>query len=264
MNAPTAGTALLAETQELTDAETPKVLEFEWPPRGVKMSSEKMPPPPPAMRKFVRSLSLLGIPIREICRRVGERVGEAYHAQYLYRDFRSDLVARAPRRAAMQKKVRLIKKPEGWKPITKGSPFSFADVLAILQSDLDSKDLAKLYGTSEKLIVSMRKGEARYMRKFFPRLMAMKVSVTPEEMRQRGRVVSDLARKTVSQMAVMIDNFLTMIETGAMRNPLEIGITEDSTVLYKKEGDAIARRIVNSQLEKRAALVEGWTEEVPQ
>ena len=266
----TQGTELSSENANLASVRAPAELSYEWPPRGIRQTAmNAMPPPPPELKRFVRSMSVLGVPVKEIARRVQQRIGtRSYHMRSLYRDFAEDLLPRMKRGPRGSRRVRLIEKPPGWKPMLQGSPFSYADVLAILQSDLDSRDLARLYGVNEVLIYKMRRGESKLTQYILPRIMITKERIAPKDMAYRARVTSDIAVKLVQQMRDMVAYSFGLIEEGVLADPVGFDAPKKSvlaSVLYRRnpESGALEERTVTTTQEKKAAKLSGWTEEKP-
>lgn len=252
----TAGTAVQAETAPIEGAPPPAGLSYEWPPK--RDLRHNRPPPPPELKKFVRAMSELGVPVHEIARRVRDRIGaKYYHMRNLYRDFSEDLIPRMKRGAKGQRRIRLVEKPAGWKPIKPGAPFSYADILAILQSDLDSRDLGRLYGVKDELVYKIRRGESQYTKYLLPR-MTVADDDSPQGMAYRAMVTADLAVRLVRQMALMIERYHEKI--------LAASKTKDQVTLYRKNAEAaggIEERIVDGDVELRAARLAGWSQERP-
>jgi hypothetical protein len=247
----------------LEGARPPETLSYDWPPHDMR---RLRPPPPPELKTFVRAMSVLGIPVREIARRVKDRIGvKTYHMRNLYRDFEADLIPRMKRGKMGARRVRLIEKPQGWKPIITGAPFSYADVLAIIQSDLDSRDLARLYGTTDKLIYSMRRGDSKYTQYLLPRIMITKERVSPKDMAWRARVTADMAVKLVTQMRNMVDYAFSLIEEGVLSDPMFDAPKgpQWSLTMYRKTESGIEERVLNSPMQVKAATLEGWSKEKP-
>ena len=265
----TAGTQISAETQHFALVPDPEKFSYEWPPRGQNMSANR-PAPPPELKNFVRSLSTLGVPVKEIRRRVQERIGvPRYHVQTLYKDFADDLLARRPRGAPHKRRARLIEKHEGWKPMQPGSPFSYIDVLAILQSDLDSRDLAALYGVSETHIWKMRRGESVLVQKILPRVLILNKRIAPADVVYRAKVTADLASKLVDQMRNMLEFAFQEIEKHKIvpQEKVEtILAVPENMKLYRKnpETGEVEERVVATVAERRAAHLSGWKKARPE
>jgi hypothetical protein len=255
-----------AETQPIEGAPEPETLSYAWPARAHYMNAE---PPPPELRKFVRSLCMLGVPMHEISRRVKERCKvKNYSTRSLYRDFADDLIPRTTRSPRGVIRMRLIEKPQGWKPIIKGSPFSYADLLGILQSDLDSRDLGRLYGVKDELIYKIRRGESKYTKYVLPR-MTIAPSVEPKDMAFRAMVTADMAVHLVTQMKNLIERVFALIENGNIADPMAFDTpwpktNKPSKMFYrKKENGDIEQREVFTTFERRTARLQGWTKEKP-
>ena len=255
----TAPSEITVERQRLEGVTEPASVD--WPPAAVSMKFRR-PPPPPELRQFVRSMSLLGVPVSEIARRVAEKIKRrTYHTKLLYTDFGDDLLPRMKRGPRGTNRVRLIEKPAGWKPIINGAPFSYADLLAILQSDLDSRDLARLYGVKDDLVYRIRRGEHRYTKYVLPRMQIAQGKVTSEDMKFRAIVTADMAVKLVQQMRNMIEYTAALISRYGLdmeiepQKPGPVG-----TVLYRKNAETgeVEERRVTSALERKAAEASGW------
>lgn len=269
MNEATAPTALTAETQNIAGTPPPETLSYDWPDPD-RQINQSQKPPPPELRKFVRSLSILGVPPREINRRLIQRLNlRNYSLKYMYRDFHADLLAqnRAGRRGL---KTRLIEKPPGWKPIATGSKFSYADVLAIIQSDLDSRDLAILYGAKETVIYSMRRGDHPFVQSLLPRLLLTKDKTTPDAMARRSRALATMTVRMVQQLVNSVDYVWNLIEKEALIDPIgEIRAARrrpNDTTLYRRntETGEIESMECSHHMTVRAAKKAGWTEEKPE